>query len=47
VLSRLPETPGSVRLPAPEFGQHTEVILTEVLGYSWEQVAELKDREVV
>ena len=44
---RLSETPGSIRLPAPEFGEHTEQILTEVLGYSWERVAELKDREVI
>ena len=44
---RLSETPGSVRLPAPEFGQHTEQILTELLGYSWEQIAELKEREVI
>jgi len=33
--------------PAPEFGQHTEQILTEVLGYTWERVAELKDGEVI
>jgi len=33
--------------PAPEFGEHTEEFLTELLGYSWEQVAELKDREVL
>lgn len=44
---RLGETPGSIRLPAPEFGEHTEQILTEVLGYSWEQVAALKEREVI
>ena len=44
---RLSETPGRVRLPAPEFGEHTERVLTELLGYSWEQVAELKEREVV
>jgi crotonobetainyl-CoA:carnitine CoA-transferase CaiB-like acyl-CoA transferase len=43
----LSETPGSVRLPAPEFGEHTELILTELLGYSWEEVAALKDREVI
>ena len=41
------ETPGSIRLPAPEFGEHTEQILTELLGYSWEEVAALKDREVI
>jgi crotonobetainyl-CoA:carnitine CoA-transferase CaiB-like acyl-CoA transferase len=44
---RLKETPGSVRLPAPEFGEHTEQILTEILGYSWERVGELKEREVI
>jgi len=44
---QLGETPGSIRRPAPEFGEHTEEILTELLGYSWEQVAALKDREVI
>src|SRR5436309_6004475 len=44
---RFSDTPGEVRLPAPEFGQHTEEILTERLGYSWEDVARLKDEEVV
>ncbi|OFV87055.1 MAG: hypothetical protein A3J75_02680, partial [Acidobacteria bacterium RBG_16_68_9] len=43
---RLKETPGSIRLPAPEFGQHTEEILMGILGYSWEQVAELREQEV-
>ena len=38
---RLRQTPGSVRLPAPEFGQHTEEILTGLLGYSWDRVAAL------
>jgi crotonobetainyl-CoA:carnitine CoA-transferase CaiB-like acyl-CoA transferase len=44
---RLRETPGSVRLPAPEFGEHTEEILTGLLDYSWEKVAELKEQEVI
>ena len=44
---RLGETPGSIRLPAPEFGQHTEEILTEVLGYSWEEIGRLRDEEVI
>ncbi len=44
---RLRETPGSVRLPAPEFGQHSEEILTELLGYTWEQVAALKEQRVI
>ena len=36
-----------VRLPAPEFGQHTEEVLQEVLGYSWEQIIKLKEEEVI
>jgi len=38
----LSKTPGSVRSLGPELGQHTEFILTETLGYSWEQVGEFK-----
>ncbi len=44
---RLSDTPGRLRRPAPEFGQHTEEVLTELLGYSWEDVARLKDAEVI
>ena len=44
---RLSETPGEIRLPAPEFGQHTEEVLTEVLGYSWEEIGRLREAEVI
>jgi len=44
---RLGDTPGRIRLPAPEFGQHTEEILTGQLGYSWEDVARLREEEVI
>ena len=44
---RLSDTPGSIRLPAPEFGQHTEAILTEVLGYSWEEIGRLREADVI
>jgi crotonobetainyl-CoA:carnitine CoA-transferase CaiB-like acyl-CoA transferase len=44
---RLRETPGSVRMPAPEFGEHTEEILTGLLDYSWEEVAELRRSDVI
>jgi crotonobetainyl-CoA:carnitine CoA-transferase CaiB-like acyl-CoA transferase len=43
----LSETPGSLRRPAPEFGQHTEEILTELLGYSWEDVGRLREAAVI
>ena len=44
---QLGETPGSVRLPAPELGQHTEEILLDVLGYDWDRISELRERKVI
>jgi crotonobetainyl-CoA:carnitine CoA-transferase CaiB-like acyl-CoA transferase len=44
---RLSETPGSIRQPAPEHGQHTELILVEELGYDWDQVAALREKGVI
>lgn len=43
---QLSETPASVRLPAPELGQHTEEILLE-LGYDWEQIGGLREAGVI
>jgi crotonobetainyl-CoA:carnitine CoA-transferase CaiB-like acyl-CoA transferase len=43
----LSKTPGSVQSLGPELGQHTEIILTETLGYSWEQVGEFKEQGVI
>ena len=37
-------TPGAVRLPPPLLGQHTTEVLSDVLGYSTEQVEELKEQ---
>lgn len=34
-------TPGSIRAPAPEFGQHSEEILLEA-GYTWEEIEQLR-----
>ena len=44
---RLSETPGSVRLPAPELGQHTEEVLIDVLGYDWDRIGALREKEVI
>jgi len=44
---RLSETPGRIRAPAPEHGQHTELLLTDLLGYSWDDVAGLRERGVI
>jgi len=41
------ETPPTVRSTAPEFSQHTEEVLTELLGYSWDEVNDLKDKGVI
>lgn len=39
-------TPARPQGPAPELGQHTEQVLLEA-GYSWEQIAALKDAGVI
>ena len=42
-LSKSPET---VRMPAPEFGQHTEEVLLE-LGYTWEDIAHFQQDGII
>jgi len=44
---RLSKTPGAVETLGPELGQHTEEILVEALGYTWEQIGELKAQGVI
>ena len=41
------ETPGRIRSTAPELGQHTEAVMTEVLGYSWDEVIAFKDKKII
>jgi crotonobetainyl-CoA:carnitine CoA-transferase CaiB-like acyl-CoA transferase len=40
------DTPSHARAPSPELGQHTEEVLLE-LGYTWEEIGELKERGAV
>jgi len=40
------QNPASVRAPAPEIGQNNEEVLLE-LGYSWEDIAGLKENGVI
>ena len=44
---RFSETPGKVRNPAPEFGEHTEEVLINICGYSWDDIERLKAKEVI
>jgi CoA:oxalate CoA-transferase len=44
---KLSETPGEVYAPAPMLGEHSEQVLREVLGYSREKVAQLKEEGVI
>jgi len=41
------KTPPSLRCPAPELGQNTEEVLSEYAGYTWDEIEELKKREVI
>ncbi len=43
----LSQTPFTIRREAPEFGQHTEEILTELLDYTWDDVIRFKDAAVI
>jgi crotonobetainyl-CoA:carnitine CoA-transferase CaiB-like acyl-CoA transferase len=41
------KTPPTIRTTAPEYGQHTEEVLTGLLGLSWEEISALKDKGVI
>ncbi len=41
------ETPAEIRLPPPLLGEHTDSILGDVLRYSPEQIAQLRQQKVV
>ncbi len=40
------KSPGQIRGAAPELGQNTEEVLLDI-GYSWEDIATLKDKKVI
>ena len=44
---KMSDTPCQVRRPAPLFGQDTDYVMREILGYAAEGVTALKEREVL
>jgi crotonobetainyl-CoA:carnitine CoA-transferase CaiB-like acyl-CoA transferase len=44
---KLSDTPGSIRTPPPELGQHTEEILTKIVGLTKDEVKSLRKAKVV
>jgi crotonobetainyl-CoA:carnitine CoA-transferase CaiB-like acyl-CoA transferase len=40
------ETPSSVKMLAPELGQHTEEVLLE-FRYSWEEIGQFREEGVI
>jgi crotonobetainyl-CoA:carnitine CoA-transferase CaiB-like acyl-CoA transferase len=40
-------TPTTIRNSAPEFSQHTEEVLSETLGMSWDEITALKEKRVI
>lgn len=43
----LSESPSEIRGTAPELGQHTEQVLVDELGYTWDEIAVLRDGRVI
>lgn len=40
-------TPAELRLPPPTLGQHTEEVLTSILGYSPDEITSLRDKQAI
>jgi crotonobetainyl-CoA:carnitine CoA-transferase CaiB-like acyl-CoA transferase len=43
----LSETPARIRRQAPEFGEHTEAVLMDLLGLEWSELTALRERRVI
>jgi crotonobetainyl-CoA:carnitine CoA-transferase CaiB-like acyl-CoA transferase len=47
ILPRLESTPGATQWPGPKFGEHTDAVLTQLLGLSPDQLSELRATKVI
>jgi crotonobetainyl-CoA:carnitine CoA-transferase CaiB-like acyl-CoA transferase len=41
------KTPPKIKTTAPELGQHTEEVLVDLLGYTWDDLAAFKDKGII
>lgn len=44
---KLSETPARIRRQAPQFGEHTEELLIDLLGFDWDELNALHERKVI
>ncbi|MBL8250996.1 MAG: CoA transferase, partial [Candidatus Competibacter sp.] len=47
VIPRLSETPGRIKHLGPKLGEHTESILTDLLGMNADEIGELRKKRVI
>ncbi len=41
------KTPGEVTGLGPELGQHTEILMMDLLGYSWDEIETFKAKGAI
>jgi CoA:oxalate CoA-transferase len=46
-LFKLSKTPGNIQFPAPFLGQHNQEVLSEMLGYTEDKIAELASEGII
>ena len=44
---KLSRTPGGAELPSPDLGEHTAQVLMEMLGFTEEQIASLREEGAI
>ena len=47
VIPRLSETPGEIHHLGPKLGEHTDAVLTDLLGMDQEEISELRKKRVI
>ncbi len=44
---KLSESKATIRAPSPQLGEHTEIVLSEVLGLNYKEITKLKDKGII